>query len=168
MSFESFQASNIVRRMRLLQGRVRAFGHHARTLSRMQGFDGRLLLGEATQLVHELTHVVQQFQGAKADARSLKPRLSPIPPSSSGPGKYSYMGPPPAAKWGNEFKAAEAQFVLALRQTEKEIRALQIVANEDLNSPTRISTPAESMFDVVMVFIELLNKIISHYQGSKK
>jgi hypothetical protein len=168
MSFASFQASNIVRRMQMLQGRVRSFGHHARTLSRMQGFDGRVLLGEANQLLRELTNVVQQFQGAAADARSLKPRLSPIPPSSSGPGKYSYMGPPPAAKWGNEFRAAEAQFVLALKQTEKEIRALQIVASEDLNSPTRISTPAESMGDVVMMFIELLNAIIRRYQGPKK
>lgn len=167
MSFHSFQASNIVRRMHQLQARVQWFGHHARTLSRLPGFDGRLLLGEATQLIRELTQAVQEFQGASASAASLKPRLSPIPPSSSGPGKYSYSGPPPAAKWGNEFRAAEAQFVLALRRTEKEIRALQIVANEDLNSPTRVSTAPESMLDVVMTFIELLNAILRRYRGTK-
>lgn len=167
MSFSSFQASNLVRQMHQLQARAQGFGQHARTLSRMPGFDGRVLLGEATQLIHELTHVVQQFQQASAGAAGLKPRLPSIPPSSSGPGKYSYWGPPPAAKWGNEFRAAEAQFVRALRKTEKEIRALQIVANEDLNSPTRVSTAPESMVDVVMTFIELLNAILRRYRGTR-
>ena len=165
MSFASFQASQLVRRMNQLRIRVYWFGHHAQTLSRLPGFDARDLLGEANQLLSELTKALKEFQQASAEAAGVKSRLSPVPPVSYGPGKFNYWGPPPAAKWGHEFRAAEQQFIQTLKQTEKQIRALQLAANEELNSPTRVSTGPENMFDVLMTFIELLNAILRAKRG---
>jgi hypothetical protein len=111
------QAQQIVRRMHRLRDEVELFAGHARTLRlSSSSIDGRVLAQEADNLLRGLTASRIDFENASAQVGSLSRRLSPRA-SAAG-------GPPPVAKWGNEFRAGSKQFIAAVQNAEKQIGQL--------------------------------------------
>jgi hypothetical protein len=153
--------------MRMLEHQVLGLAHHAKTLRQMPNFDGRLLLEEANSLLRNLMASRLDFEQLEGRARSLKRQLPNRPPRSPRPFQYEFHGPPPAAQWGSEFQAASRRFIQAIVKAENQIRQLMDVAFQDLHKPTRTSTEASSLVDVVMNFIEFLNVLLAHQKNRK-
>lgn len=147
------QARQVVQRLHRLRNEVELFARHARTLRfSSSSIDARLLLREADRLLRSLKASRTEFAYADAQVPSLSRRLSPFPPAAG--------GPPPAAKWGNEFRAGSKQLIAAIRNAEKEIGQLYGVATAQINSPTRTATAPDNLVDVMMVFVDALSRWI--------
>jgi hypothetical protein len=158
--FTEFQAMQIVRRMHRLRGQVELFTAHARMLRQSSAsFDALVLLQEADNLLRGLTASRVDFLDIEARVPSLSRSLSSRPPATGGMA--------PAAQWGGEFRAGSKQFIAAVHNAEKELGRLYGIANAGLNSPTRVATGPENLFDVLLTFMDALSKWIE-YRGSQK
>jgi len=154
------QARQIVRRMRQLRNDVDIFARHARTLSQSaNSIDGRALLQEADNLLRGLKGCRVDFEQATASVGSVSRSLSSRPPATG--------GPPPAAKWGNEFRAGSKQFVASVQNAEKELSQLYGKANAQLNSPTRTATSPDNLIEVLMAFVDALSRWIEYRRSQK-
>jgi len=151
--FNEFQARQIVQRLHRLRDQVEVFATHARMLRQSAAsFDALVLLQEADSLLRGLTASRADFQEIEARIQSLSRALSSRPPTTG--------GMPPAAQWGNEFRACSKQFITAVRHAEQEVGELYRVADAGLNSPTRMATSPENLLDIVLNFMDLLSRWI--------
>jgi hypothetical protein len=141
------RARQIVRHMHGLRVQVDSFAIHARTLRRVaSSIDAAALMQEGDKLLRGLMESRTEFRELEAGIPSLSRR----PPAGGGMA--------PAAKWGPEIRAAIKQFTVAVQNAEKELIALHNTANDQLNSPTRISTSPDNLLELIMSFIDLLTK----------
>jgi hypothetical protein len=141
--------------MHQLRDQVSMFAVHARMLRQSSAsFDALVLLQEADALLRGLTASRLDFQNIEARVPSLSRTLSSRPPATG--------GMPPAAQWGNEFRAGSKQFIAALRDAEAELGKLYGVANDGMNSPTRVATGPENLFDVLLTFMDALSRWIEY------
>ncbi|MGB6943205.1 MAG: hypothetical protein WBE37_12460 [Bryobacteraceae bacterium] len=155
-----FQARQIVQRMHRLKSQVDLFATHAKLLRQSSAsFDGRVLLQEADNLLQGLQASRVDFESANAQVGSLSRALPSRPPATG--------GPPPAAQWGNEFRAGSKQFMAAVHNAENELSQLYGAANTQLNSPTRTPTAPENLLDVLMNFIDLLTRWMEYRRRQK-
>jgi hypothetical protein len=156
------QARRIVKNMQRLRHEVEVFATHAKTLREAShSIDGRPLLQEADNLLRGLTASRLDFLDATAHVGSLSRSLSSRPPATG--------GPPPAARWGSEFRAGTKQFIAAVQKAEKELNLLYGVANSQLNSPIRTATGTpENLTDIVMAFIDLLSRWIDYRRSQNR
>ena len=154
----SFLASRTLAKMNRLEGQLRTFAHHARTLRNLHSgaVDARDLLGLSNRLIRGLIEVAEEFGDAKLRGRSIRRGLPSRPPKSSGVGRYQYSGPPPAAAWGSEFAAAEKRFRRALTAAKTEVFKLQHAAVTGMNKPNRTGSEPTAIFDAIMAFVEIL------------
>lgn len=149
------QSRQVVGRLHRLRSQVESFTRHARTLRfTSSSLDARLLLEEADNLLRNLKACRLELAQADGQARSLSRRLSHVPPTAG--------GPPPAAQWGNEFRAGSKQLMAAIRDAEKELSQLYGAAMSQINSPTRTATVPGDLMDVMMAFAELLTRWLEH------
>jgi|SRR5581483_10048876 len=157
-----YRARQIVRTMHRLRGDVNLFAIHARTLRMSsRSLDGLPLLQEADRLLKALMASQSEFSEGASQTKSLSRSLSSLPPATG--------GMPPAAKWGNEFRAGAKQFIDAVRKAERELDALYAAANEKMNSPTRTWTGDPSnLLDIVMNFIEGLSRWMESRHDKKR
>jgi hypothetical protein len=147
--------------MHRIRNEVEVFATHANTLTRSsRSFDGLPLLEEADRLLRALKASRGEFEEVAAQTGSLSRALSSRPPVSG--------GMPPAAKWGNEFRAGSKQCIESVRRAESELAALYGTANEKLNSPGRTSTGApENLLDIILTFTEALSRWIEYRRRQK-
>jgi hypothetical protein len=154
------RARQIVQRMHRLRNEVEVFAAHARTLRlSSDSLDARVLSHEADNLLRGLAASRGDFQDATAWIGSLSRTLSSRPPKEG--------GPPPAAKWGNEFRAGSSQFVRALQAAENEIGQLYGAAQEQMNSPSRTATAPDNLIDVLVNFVDALSRWIEYRRRTK-
>jgi hypothetical protein len=150
-----FQARQVVQGMNNLRQQVDLFTIHARTLRTSPSLDGLALLQEADRLLQKLRASRGNFITVQAQTGSLSRALSSQPPASG--------GMPPAAKWGNEFRAGAKQFKESVLKAETEIRQLYNAANLQLNSPTRTPTGApDNILDILLNFADALARWIEY------
>jgi hypothetical protein len=155
-----FQARQIIQRMHRVRYEVELFATHARTLRlSSSSLDGLALLREADNLLSGLKASRDEFANADAQVASVSRKLSPLPPRAG--------GPPPAAQWGSEFRAASKQFIATVNSAEKELGQLYGAANAQLNSPTRTATAPDNLLDVLMTFIDALSRWIEYRRREK-
>jgi hypothetical protein len=156
-----FQARQIIQRMHRVRNEVELFATHARTLRlSSSSIDGLVLLQEADNLLRGLKASRDEFANADAQVASASRKLSPFSPRAG--------GPPPAAQWGSEFRAASKQFIAAVKSAEKEIGQLYGAANAQLNSPTRTATAPDNIVDVLLTFIDALSGWIEYRRRQKQ
>ena len=159
-NLDEVRAREIVRTMQALRRNVDAFATHAKLLSASSAsFDGLPLLGEADQLLRVLKANRSAFEEASANIKSLKRSLSAYAPVGG--------GMPPAAKWGNEFRAGSKQFIEAVARAEREIGRLYAAANQKMNSPTRMSTAPENLLDIALNFADALARWVEYRRRQK-
>jgi len=96
--------------------------------------------------------VIGQFQIARANVNSLKRSLFPAVPQGG--------GIPPAAQWGNEFRAGSKHFLEAVQNAEVIFRKLYKTSAQGMNSPTRTDTSPDGAFDILLNFIDGLSRWI--------
>lgn len=155
------QARQIIQRMHRVRNEVELFATHARTLRLSSpSIDGVVLLQEADNLLRGLKASRDEFANADAQVASVSRRLSPVPPRAG--------GPPPAAQWGSEFRAASNQFIAAVNRAEMELGQLYGTANAQLNSPTRTATSPDNLVDVLMTFIDALSRWVEYRRRQKQ
>ena len=159
---KDYQARRIVQTLHRLEHNVTAFAIHANTLKSASGsFDGLALLHSADQLLRALQSNRDVFEQASSQMQSLSRSLSSRPAKDG--------GMPPAAKWGNEFRAGSKQFIRAVHTAERALSSLYAAANEKMNSPTRTSTGApENLFDIFVNFVDALSKWIESRKDKKR
>jgi hypothetical protein len=150
-----FQARQIIQRMHRVRNEVELFATHARTLRlSASSIDGRVLMQEADNLLRGLKASRDEFANADAHVASVSRSLSPLPTGGG--------GPPPAAQWGSEFRAASKQFIAAVASAEKELGQLYGAANAQMNSPARTATSPDNLVDVLMTFVDALSRWIEY------
>jgi hypothetical protein len=160
-TLNELRARQIVQTMQRARNEVDLFATHARTLRlASNSIDALLLFQEADRLVRSLMSSRAVFEEAASHTTSLSRSLSSRP---NGTG-----GPPPAAKWGNEFRAGSKQFIEAVRRAEKELSELYAEANEKMSSVTRTSTgdPKDAL-DILMTFVEALARWVERRRVQK-
>jgi hypothetical protein len=153
----ALQAKQALAKMNRLKGDVQLFAAHAKTLKSMAGnLDSRPLLDEAVGLLQKLGAARLEFLGPQGSIDSLARAFPSRPPSGGGMS--------PAAQWIPELRAASKQFAEAVHSAETAVLQLRDTAVQGLNSPTRTSTGApESLLDIVVNFIDILNRWVDHY-----
>ena len=150
-SFSEFQAMQIVQRMHTLREQVDRFATHAAMLSNTSSsLDGLTVLEEANNLARNLIASRKDFETAQAYTGTLSRTLPSRPPASG--------GMPPAAKWGNEFRAGSKQFGASVQNAEKAMQKIFDAADLKINSPSRTATPADNAFEMALGFADLLMK----------
>jgi hypothetical protein len=155
------QARHVVQKFRQLRGDLDSFASHATLIASSQSFGARLMLEEADKLLKSLIQNRAEFQKTKALSISLSRSLSSHP-SAGG-------GMPPAAKWGNEFRAGSKQFVEGVAKAEKAIQKPYCEAHIRINLPTRTSTGApEGWFDTFLRLIDALTQVVEYCKRAKK
>ena len=118
------------------------------------------MMEEADKLLRSLQKSQLEFQKTRGLTVSLSRALSSRPPATG--------GPPPAAKWGNEFRAGSKQFVEGVGKAEGAIQKLYKVAFIKINLPTRTSTSPDNWFEAFMTLIDVLNQIVEFCKKPKK
>jgi hypothetical protein len=158
---KEYQARRIVQTLHRLRHNVTTFAIHANTLKMASAsFDGLALLDSADQLLRALQSNRDVFEEASSQMNSLSRSLSSRPTKDG--------GMPPAAKWGNEFRAGSKQFIQAVNTAERALASLYAAANEKMSSPTRTPTGApENLFDIFINFVDALSKWIESRRGKK-
>ena len=73
----------------------------------------------------------------------------------------------PAATWGPELRAGCKQFSEAVAHAELAMEKLYRVAGQQINLPTRTATEAAGLFDVFLLFVDVLTKMIEHFKKRK-
>jgi len=74
----------------------------------------------------------------------------------------------PAATWGPELRAGCKQFSEAVGHAELAMGKLYKAAGEQINLPTRTATEAAGLFDVFLLFVDVLTKMVEHFKQKKK
>jgi hypothetical protein len=160
-ALNEFRSRQIVQTMNRMRDQVDLFATHARVLRMSsKSLDSSPLLEEADRLLLGLKSSRAEFEEAAAQTRSISRGLSSPFPAAG--------GMPPAAKWGNEFRAGGRQFGEAVRRAEKELSGLYAAANEKLNSPTRTPTGApENLFDIFINFVDGLSRWVEYRRSHR-
>ncbi len=153
----AFQAKQALAKMNRLKGDVQQFATDAKMLKSMaDNLDSRPLLDEAMRLLQKLGAARLEFLGPQGNIETMARAFPSRPPSGGGMS--------PAAQWIPELRAASKQFAEAVHSAETAVRQLGDTAVQGLNSPTRTSTGApENLLDIVMNFIDMLNRWVEHY-----
>lgn len=69
---------------------------------------------------------------------------------------------PPAAKWGNEFRAGTKQFLEGMGRAEAAIQKLYKAAFIRINLPTRTATSPDNWFEAFLALVDVLNQIVEY------
>lgn len=156
-----FQARQIMIRMNAVEHRVRTFAQHARFLQHTP-LDPRDLLTECNLLMRDLLAEAETLEKLEGQGRSAVRSLPSRPPKSMGVGRYSYVGPPPRAQWGSEIRAAQQRCAYAIQDAAQELHKLRGISLEGLNLPTRTATSPGNLIDLIMMFVDLLTKVVEN------
>lgn len=150
-----FEARQIIKRIHLLRSDVEVFATHARVLRlSSSSMDGLALLQSADGLLRRLKASRTDFENLISCVPSVRRSLSPRP--------LSIGGPPPAAQWGNEFRALSSQFAVAVRKAERELNQPYGAADAQLSSPTRTPTVPGNVIDILMNFADALSRWLEY------
>ncbi|HUH62702.1 MAG TPA: hypothetical protein VLZ50_06880 [Terracidiphilus sp.] len=159
-SLAVLEARGALATMRRLRNQIGVFATHARALNSMaKNFDSAALVEEANQLLEGLKEAKKECWGASSKIETLARSLSSRPQG---------RGMSPAAQYGPELRAARRQFADAVRDAEKALGQLYSTGMAGLNSPTRVSTSPDSVFELVLMFSDLLVKWIEHARNKPK
>jgi len=154
------EARGAIATMRRLRNEISAFATHAKALNSMaRNFDSAALVEEANQLLERLGEAKQQCWGAESRIETLARSL---------PSRSHGRGMSPAAQYVPELRAAKRQFADAVRDAEKALGQLYSTGFAGMNSPTRISTSPDSVFELVLMFSDLLVKWIEHVRSKPR
>ncbi len=159
-SLAELEARQTVVRIQRITNDVRIFGAHAKMLSGTKNIDSAVLVEEANGLLQKLGFARITFMDAESRIETLA-RSLPSRPLHGG-------GMSPAAQWVPELRGAAKQFERAVKDAEGSLKKLYSEAFAGLNSPTRISTPADGVLDNILLFTDLLMKIIEWYKRNHK
>jgi hypothetical protein len=153
------QAQHAVGRLHELRKLVDVFAQHAVTLAASKSLDPAAVMGEANKMLATLAKYRTEVQGIKGLSESLARSLSSRPPAGGGMS--------PAAKWGPELRAGCKQFSESVKHAESAMEKLYKAAGEQINLPTRTATEASGLFDVFLLFVDLLTKMLEHFKQKK-
>ena len=154
------QAKQAVQRLHELRKAVDGFAQHATTLAGSKSLDPAAVMGEANKMLATLLKYRTEVQGIKGLSESLARSLSSRPPAGGGMS--------PAATWGPELRAGCKQFSEAVGHAELAMGKLYKAAGEQINLPTRTATEAAGLFDVFLLFVDVLTKMVEHFKQKKK
>lgn len=148
------EARAAVQRLHQLRGEVDLFAKQARLLASSKSLGP--LPAEADKLKSGMSKTLSDFLKMKTLSKSLSSR----PPAGG--------GMPPAAKWGNELRAASKQLMEALGAAEKEIQKLSSQTGLQVNAHTYTETAPENLADAWGNMMRLLALWIEHRKRLKK
>jgi hypothetical protein len=154
------QAKQAVQRLHELRKAVDSFTQHAATLAGAKSLDPAAVMEEANKFLATLIKYRTEVQGLKGLSETLARSLSSRPPAGGGMS--------PAATWGPELRAGCKQFSEAVVHAEQAIGKLYKAAGEQINLPTRTATAPDGLFDMFLLFVDLVTKMIEHFKHKKK
>ena len=158
--FPEFQARQIVQRMHRLREQVDSFASHARVLRLSStSLDPRSMSQEADTLLRALMANRTDFEKVNSQIGSVSRALSSRPTAAS--------ANPAAAQWGNEFRAGSKHFIASVQNAERELKHLYGEANAQLNMPSRTATGPDTLWDALMVMIDVVTRCIEGLKRPK-
>jgi hypothetical protein len=154
------QARQTIQGMQRARDQAQAVAKHASLLkSSAKSIDGRELMRGADELLRQLQGMRDGFQKLKANVATLSRALGSRPPQQGGMA--------PAAKWGNEFRAASKQFLDALKNAEQKLGELYKEASAQMNSPLRYSTDPADALDAILSLTDLADQFVKYLKRKK-
>jgi hypothetical protein len=159
-SFASFKSQQSLQRLRQLLRKIDQFTENAHTFNLFAGnLDAWQLVNEGNQLLTNLGKGREEFAQIRAEMNSLRRSLSKTAPEGV---------LPPAAQWGNEFRAVSKQIMDAIYRSEVEIRKLLDAGTIAMNLPARTATAPENIIELIVLFADLLTRYLEYLKTRKR
>src|ERR1700730_887522 len=145
------QAKQIIQLVNRLREQVEHLAFQAKLVNR-PSFDALVMLQESGNLMVSLMANWKDFETATAHGGTLSRTLPSRPPAGG--------GMPPAAQWVPQLRASYEQFGSAVRKADAAIRQLHDTAKLQMDSPGRTATPADNLFEMALVWTDLVSKYV--------